>query len=62
MRYQFSDQKSGCLDFSKESHLKFREAKILKDLLETVNLRYLYYYMKNYCNLIGLGQWYFSLI
>ena len=22
----------------------------------------LYYYMKNYCNLIGLEQWYFSLI
>ena len=22
----------------------------------------LYYYMRNYCNLIGLEQWYFSLI
>ena len=25
-------------------------------------LCYLYYYMKNFCNLIGLEQWYFSLI
>ena len=23
---------------------------------------FLYYYMRNYCNLIGLEQWYFSLI
>ena len=22
----------------------------------------LYYYMRNFCNLIGLEQWYFSLI
>ena len=25
-------------------------------------LHSLYYYMRNYCNLIGLEQWYFSLI
>ena len=25
-------------------------------------LHTLYYYMNNYCNLIGLEQWYFSLI
>ena len=25
-------------------------------------LFYLYYYMRNFCNLIGLEQWYFSLI
>ena len=23
---------------------------------------FLYYYMRNFCNLIGLEQWYFSLI
>ena len=25
-------------------------------------LQCLYYYMRNFCNLIGLEQWYFSLI
>ena len=25
-------------------------------------LEFLYYYMRNFCNLIGLAQWYFSLI
>ena len=25
-------------------------------------LLFLYYYMRNFCNLIGLEQWYFSLI
>ena len=25
-------------------------------------LQELYYYMRNFCNLIGLEQWYFSLI
>ena len=25
-------------------------------------LKYLYYYMRNFCNLSGLEQWYFSLI
>ena len=25
-------------------------------------LQLLYYYMKNFCNLIGLEQWYFTLI
>ena len=25
-------------------------------------LQLLYYYMRNFCNLIGLEQWYFSLI
>ena len=27
-----------------------------------VVLVFLYYYMRNFCNLIGLDQWYFSLI
>ena len=27
-----------------------------------IPLMILYYYMRNYCNLIGLEQWYFSLI
>ena len=27
-----------------------------------VELYLLYYYMRNFCNLIGLEQWYFSLI
>ena len=33
-------------------------------LLDVVLLEYpdLYYYMRNFCNLIGLEQWYFSLI
>lgn len=39
MKHPFSDQKSG-LDFSKEMHPKFQEVLILKDLVETVNLRY----------------------
>ena len=25
-------------------------------------MMFVYYYMKNFCNLIGLEQWYFSLI
>ena len=29
---------------------------------KTVHILVLYYYMKNYCNFIGLQQWYFSLI
>ena len=27
-----------------------------------IGLVKLYYYMKNFCNLIGLKQWYFSLL
>ena len=29
---------------------------------ETVKYSLLYYYMINFCNLIGLEQWYFNLI
>ena len=28
----------------------------------TTGFSALYYYMRNFCNLIGLEQWYFSLI
>ena len=28
----------------------------------SVRIHLLYYYMRNFCNLIGLEQWYFSLI
>ena len=30
--------------------------------IKTLKLDNLYYYMRNFCNLIGLEQWYFSLI
>ena len=30
--------------------------------VEEEQLILLYYYMRNFCNLIGLEQWYFSLI
>ena len=34
----------------------------LHDAHYIVKLQCLYYYMKNFCNLIGLEQWYFSLV
>ena len=30
--------------------------------LQFIKLQYLYYYMRNFCTLIGLEQWYFRLI
>ena len=36
--------------------------KILEHTRVGVAIYDLYYYMRNYCNLIGLEQWYFSLI
>ena len=32
------------------------------NILQMYLWRYLYYYMRIFCNLIGLEQWYFSLI
>ena len=32
---------------------------ITKNMLLSI---YLYYYLRNFCNLIGVEQWYFSLI
>ena len=32
------------------------------DSTRSISLYGLYYYMKNFCNLIGLEQWYFTLI
>ena len=43
--------KLGCISFQKEFLLFVIKV-----------LQRLYYYMRNFCNLIGLEQWYFSLI
>ena len=41
--------------------LNTREQRGIFSLMED-QLPLLYYYMRNFCNLIGLEQWYFNLI
>ena len=50
-----SNKTTSCAD------LVLKQAKYGQGHLDE-KLRLLYYYMRNYCNLIGLEQWYFSLI
>ena len=42
--------------------LRPRTKAFLSSLGTKFHFHHLYYYMRNYCNLIGLEQWYFSLI
>ena len=57
------------IDYGSRTPLHYAARKgrvaVATHLLESgaaADYRYLYYYMRNFCNWIGLGQWYFSLI
>ena len=48
--------------FSSRLRVLFDVWSVLKMNHPYAEFAVLYYYMRNFCNLIGLEQWYFSLI